>query len=253
MLRVQSILYIERLWSSPHVHHKQYASYLSSSEPAEVQVVQESEDLIQQIQALPKAIATEQVLVQEDIPAMDTTAEADGNQAAAMTTTTTTVTTVTTTEAEADKDIPIGVSEIIEVTEKQAHSESGYNTGNEIEQEVFILQVEDKPVLENMQVEEESVALVVDTQKSSSDEDNSQENEEITSSSPVLANTSIISSGSSLSPVTPTSIDSPLELRPTSTRNSIFRRETTKLNHKRKTLTKKLKKVLSHPTKRTSV
>lgn len=184
---------------------------------------------------------------------MDTTAEADGNQAAAMTTTTTTVTTVTTTEAEADKDIPIGVSEIIEVTEKQAHSESGYNTGNEIEQEVFILQVEDKPVLENMQVEEESVALVVDTQKSSSDEDNSQENEEITSSSPVLANTSIISSGSSLSPVTPTSIDSPLELRPTSTRNSIFRRETTKLNHKRKTLTKKLKKVLSHPTKRTSV
>lgn len=60
MLRVQSILYIERLWSSPHVHHKQYASYLSSSEPAEVQVVQESEDLIQQIQALPKAIATEQ-------------------------------------------------------------------------------------------------------------------------------------------------------------------------------------------------
>ncbi|ORE22821.1 hypothetical protein BCV71DRAFT_252718 [Rhizopus microsporus] len=232
MLRVQSILYIERLWSSPHVHHKQYASYLSSSEPAEVQVVQESEDLIQQIQALPKAIATEQVLVQEDIPAMDTTAEAD---------------------AEADKDIPIGVSEIIEVTEKQAHSESGYNTGNEIEQEVFILQVEDKPVLENMQVEEESVALVVDTQKSSSDEDNSQENEEITSSSPVLANTSIISSGSSLSPVTPTSIDSPLELRPTSTRNSIFRRETTKLNHKRKTLTKKLKKVLSHPTKRTSV
>ncbi|CEI99682.1 hypothetical protein RMCBS344292_13764 [Rhizopus microsporus] len=192
MLRVQSILYIERLWSSPHVHHKQYASYLSSSEPAEVQEVQESEDLIQQVQAQPKAIATEQVLVQEDIPAMDTTAEADGNQVAAMTTTTTTttvttVTTVTTTEAEADKDTPIDVSEVIEVTEKQAHSESGYNTGNEIEQEVFILQVDDKPVLENMQVVEESVVLMVDTQKSSSDEDNSQEDEEeITSSSPPI-------------------------------------------------------------------
>lgn len=100
----------------------------------------------------------------------------------------------------------------------------------------------DKSSIENK--EEKTVDLSLDTLISDESE------QEL---SPI--NPSIISSSSSFSPITPTSVESPLEnqLKSSPTRNSLFRRETNKLNHKRRSLTKKLKNVLVHSNKKISL
>ncbi|CAO3703182.1 unnamed protein product [Rhizopus stolonifer] len=60
---------------------------------------------------------------------------------------------------------------------------------------------------------------------------------------PALGNTSIISSSSSIAPVTPPASHRVHSLRSFSTKSSLFRRETVKLNDKRKNLTRKIKNV----------
>ncbi|EIE81673.1 hypothetical protein G6F46_010855 [Rhizopus delemar] len=107
--------------------------------------------------------------------------------------------------------------------------------------------VSDKSSIENKSKEDKTVDLSLDMLIS---DDPVTSEEEL---SPI--NPSIISSSSSFSPITPTSVESPLEnqLKSSPTRNSLFRRETNKLNHKRRSLTKKLKNVLVHSNKKISL
>ncbi|CAO3663218.1 unnamed protein product [Rhizopus stolonifer] len=144
--------------------------------------------------------------------------------------------------------------ESIVIAEQEEHTEPKYTVAQE---EIEIMTTAKPAVLG--QAPMTIVTMDTSDHESQSDEsmliaeqETSEEEGEI---SPVLGTTSILSSASSsFAPVTPTSIESPLEKQMKSnTKGSLFRRETSKLNHKRRSLTMKLKSALSHSNKRNSM
>lgn len=139
------------------------------------------------------------------------------------------------------------------ITEQEEHTEPKYTVAQE---EIEIMTTVEPAVLGQAPM----TIVTMDTSDHESqsgesmliaEQETSEEEGEI---SPVLGTTSILSSASSsFAPVTPTSIESPLETQMKSNTKGLFRRETSKLNHKRRSLTMKLKSALSHSNKRNSM
>ncbi|KAG1152925.1 hypothetical protein G6F37_000937 [Rhizopus arrhizus] len=257
MLRIQTILSTERLWMPIHVHYKYGTvdeelpvsieeSLVFTEEPQSLVITEEHvEHLIEQ-----EMIEPESVVLEEEVKDEPSEVTSEIN------------TEFVTSEIKAES---VMTSEI-NTESVTSEIKTEFVTSEKEEQELILEQVEmmkeereqlpltitidsntsslsDKSSIENNK-EEKTVDLSLDTLISDESE------EEL---SPI--NPSIISSSSSFSPITPTSVESPLEnqLKSSPTRNSLFRRETNKLNHKRRSLTKKLKNVLVHSNKKISL
>ncbi|KAG0766024.1 hypothetical protein G6F57_011288 [Rhizopus arrhizus] len=277
MLRIQTILSTERLWMPIHVHYKYGTvdeelpvsieeSLVFTEEPQSLVITEEHvEHLIEQ-----EMIEPESVVLEEEVK--DETSEINTEFVTSEINTESMTSDIKTESMTSDIKTESVTSEKEDKTEFVTSEIKAEFVTSEKEEQALILQKEQVEMIREEREFEEQLPLTItidsNTTDSLSDKSSIENKEEKTVDlsldtlisdeseqelSPI--NPSIISSSSSFSPITPTSVESPLEnqLKSSPTRNSLFRRETNKLNHKRRSLTKKLKNVLVHSNKKISL
>ncbi|KAG0738335.1 hypothetical protein G6F62_008844 [Rhizopus arrhizus] len=286
MLRIQTILSTERLWMPIHVHYKYGTvdeelpvsieeSLVFTEEPQSLVITEEHvEHLIEQEMIEPESVVLEEEVKDEtsEINTEFVTSDINTEFVTSEINTEFVTSEINTESMTSDIKTESVTSEKEDKAEFVTSEIKAEFVTSEKEEQALILQKEQVEMIREEREFEEQLPLTItidsNTTDSLSDKSSIENKEEKTVDlsldtlisdeseqelSPI--NPSIISSSSSFSPITPTSVESPLEnqLKSSPTRNSLFRRETNKLNHKRRSLTKKLKNVLVHSNKKISL